>query len=118
MLIQSDKLKIEANAQAGYIACTTSIPVAIKINKFAAAILDQHNTLVKNSQSVIDVTPLDDPQYKTKVANLNKLKKDGPNIAAVHFPVTTKKECKAKEKAALLAAGPHKSKKPHGPVAN
>lgn len=100
-LEQENRLKIEAGAQAAYTSCISSIPLAIKVNKFAEAELDQHNTLVKNSQSVIDVTPKSDPQYKVKISNLNKLKEDGPNIAAIHFPVQTVKSCKAAEKLAL-----------------
>lgn len=100
-LEQENRLKIEAGAQASYIACINGIPLTRKINNFASALYDEHQTFVRNSNAIIDVTKKEDPQYKIKVANLKRLEQDGPAIAAIHFQVQTPKSCKAAEKVAL-----------------
>lgn len=107
-LEQENRLKIEAGAQAGYIACIAGIPLTKKINNFAGALYDEHQTFVRNSKAIIRVTTKDDPQFKIKKANLKRLVKDGPAISAVHFQVQTKKTCKLAEKEALAQVKPVK----------
>lgn len=101
-LEQENRLKIEAGAQAAYISCIAGIPLTRKINNFASALYDEHQTFVRNSNAIIDVTKKIDPQYKIKIANLKRLVQDGPAIAAIHFQVQTPKSCKAAEKVALI----------------
>lgn len=107
-LEQENRLKIEAGAQAGYIACIAGIPLTRKINNFAGALYDEHQTFVRNSKAIISVTSKDDPQLKTKKENLKRLVRDGPAISAVHFQVQTKKTCKLAEKEALAQVKPVK----------
>lgn len=89
--------EIVANATSQYHQCLTSIPVFGQINNFIDGVREVEETLVVNSAAVVASTPRMDPEYKTRVENLQRLRDSSAAAAHVKFPVPTTDSCKTLE---------------------
>jgi hypothetical protein len=95
------RAEIVANANSRFSQCRASIPELSEINRFVDGVQTVEEALVKNSAASVAATKTTDPQYKTRVKNLQRLRAAKQATSHVRFPVPTLSEC-ATLKAQLL----------------
>lgn len=86
--------EIQANAKSQFTACLKSIPVLKKFNDFVEGDRIIRNALVKNALANKKATPVNDPSYATKVANLNRLRTARAQAFELKFPIPTFADCR------------------------
>lgn len=92
--VATRKATASATASTNYEQCIRSIPGLKKINTFLEGENDLVDVLVQNSLANLGSTLQDDPQYKTRQANLGRLLAARAKIAAVDaLPVPTPNQC-------------------------
>lgn len=89
------KAEIVANADAQFNQCIVSMPTLGEINKFISGVQIVESALVLNSAAVVTATPMNDPQYNTRVRNLERLQDAQAAASHVKFPVPTRAQCKS-----------------------
>lgn len=94
------KATAAATAATRYGQCVSSIPALKKINTFLEGERDLVDVLVHNSLGLVQTTDASDPQYETRVSNLERLMSARAKIATVDvLPVPTPEECLLRRKA-------------------
>lgn len=94
--------QIQSNAQSAYTTCMASRPLIAKFAVHVRGVNDGFATLVENSRAIVTATPVSDPQYRVRVANLARLERAAAKVAALQsIPVPTRADCVARRAAIL-----------------
>lgn len=74
--------------------CKEQRPLLLRFRKHVKGVNALANTLVLNSQAVVDATPRGDPQLEVRRTNRDRIEDARDQIAALRgFPVPTVAEC-------------------------
>lgn len=92
---------VQASAKSRFTQCIASIPELVKVNNFALAIQAFGQAAIDNSKSTLDNTSLNDPNYKLRQQNYNRLVKAEVAVKLIHFVPPTTQDCQNQADAIL-----------------
>lgn len=87
--------KAAADVAARKADCLRSIPQIKRINAFLGGVAILANVLEVNSEAIVAATPVSDPQYRVRAANLMRLRFASDKVQGLSFPVPTRAKCEA-----------------------
>jgi hypothetical protein len=85
----------ESKRQAAVTQCLHNLPLLENFNHHVHGVNQLADVLVQNSAAVVKATKRNDPQYRTRIANLERLEVAQREIAALKgFDIPTKAQCR------------------------
>lgn len=88
--------EIDAARKGAVQQCLASRPTLMRINGFVRSVQLLHEIIAENSLRLAKVTPKSDPSYQARLRNYQRIKSTLKPIELVHFPIPSKKECRAR----------------------